>query len=51
MYSAGMFLSSLSDMVRVFPVPVGPIHRTYNTAKTGTKMGHSELHRNTNIQR
>ncbi|TNN27876.1 hypothetical protein EYF80_061977 [Liparis tanakae] len=28
MYSAGMFFSSLSDMVRVFPVPVGPMHST-----------------------
>lgn len=28
MYSGGRFLSSLSEIVSVFPVPVGPMHRT-----------------------
>lgn len=28
MYSSGRFLRSLLEMVRVFPVPVGPMHST-----------------------
>lgn len=28
MYSRGRFLRSLLEMVRVFPVPVGPMHST-----------------------
>lgn len=31
MYSSGRFLRSLSEMVRVFPVPVGPMHSTWES--------------------
>ena len=34
-YSADMPLSSLSDVVRVLPVPVGPTHITYAGVGTG----------------
>lgn len=47
MYSSGRFLRSLSEMVRVFPVPVGPMHSTWENGdhvfkiltRSGTQQG------------
>lgn len=35
MYSMGRFLRSLSEMVRVLPVPVGPMHSTWESVGSG----------------
>lgn len=46
-YSSGRFLRSLLEMVRVFPVPVGPMHSTWTAGHRSehiTGPGPGELH-------